>query len=227
MCQHLHSTQRNCSFLLLLTCQVLLQPAHLSYMGVLFIFYDYSSYYHYCQPGFLAQGRELSRHVTCCRQFKNSYASHGNSLNLLCSWQQEHRGKPATTATWCPRDTRTAGIYSRRQRCQSVWCSVRNSASWLASPVFVWSTRRCNCTARGAQLALGQQPAEKKSILTPPRSSEGAMGKITLTASEVHMVLPSQTLKQTTGPHFYRKIASIHFLKWTIRLIAADYYEEH
>lgn len=41
------------------------------------------------------------------------------------------------------------------------------------------------------------------------------------------MVLPSQTLNQTTGPHFYRKIVSIHFLKWTIRLIAADYYKEY
>lgn len=227
MCQHLHSTQKNCSFLLLLTCQVLLQLAHLSYMGVLFIFYDCSRYYHYCQPRFLAQGRELSRHVTCCRQFKNSYASRGNSLALLCSWQQEHKCKPATMATQCPRDTRTARIYSRRQRCQSVWCSVRNSASWLASQVFVWSTRRCSCTARGAQLALGQQPAEQKSILTPPHTSKGAMGKITFTASELHMVLPSQTLNQTSNPHFYRKIVSIYFLKWTIRLIAADYYKEY
>lgn len=54
---HLHCIQKSCSFLLLLTCQVMLQLADLSYMGVLFIFYYYSSYHHYCRHRCLAQGR--------------------------------------------------------------------------------------------------------------------------------------------------------------------------
>lgn len=58
-----HCIQKSYSLLPLLTCQALLQLAGLSYMGVLFIFYYYSSYYHYCRHRYLAQGRELLR--TC------------------------------------------------------------------------------------------------------------------------------------------------------------------
>jgi len=54
---HLQCIQKSCSFPLLLTCPVLLQLADISYMGVLFIFYCYASYHHYCRHRCLAQGR--------------------------------------------------------------------------------------------------------------------------------------------------------------------------
>lgn len=104
--------------------------------------------------------------------------------SLLCVHRASTQG-PGQEEQAVPKWPRDSRGYSRRQRCRSVWCSVRSSASWWAARGSVGSTRRCSYTARGAQLAPGPQPAQKKKekLVYPlyARLKRG-MGKTTFTA---------------------------------------------
>lgn len=88
--------------------------------------------------------------------------------------------------------------------------------------MFVWSTRRCSYTAGGAQPALGQQPAEEKSLLAPDTLLNKMSGKKythSITSSHVPALIDHKTNKRPTSSQ--KNTVSVICLKWTVKVTAA------
>lgn len=137
----------------------------------------------------------------------------------LCSWQQEHSLHVHAPSTWGVSQSQWPHHAQVTQGQQGYTHGGKGANLFDVLFITLRAGRPPGCSSgvpEGVIILQGvlswpwdNSLQNRKACLPLICSSKRRMGKITFTASEVHMFLLLQTITQTDNPHFYRKILSL------------------